>query len=72
METVIKTIRPGTREIDVIAEAEYAMQKAGGRIGNVSYLASGKRSSLAHQLSSLKIIDPGDVVVIDIHRMPEA
>ncbi len=67
METAIKTIKPGIREIDVIVESEYAMQKAGGRIGNVNYLASGKRSSLAHQLPSHKIIESGDVVVIDIH-----
>ncbi len=67
IETAIKTIKPGIREIDVIIECEYAMQKAGGRIGNVNYLASGKRSSLAHQLPSHKTIESGDVVVIDIH-----
>jgi Xaa-Pro aminopeptidase len=67
IETAIKTIKPGIREIDVIIESEYAMQKTGGRIGNVNYLASGKRSSLAHQLPSHKTIESGDVVVIDIH-----
>jgi Xaa-Pro dipeptidase len=67
METAIKTIKPGIRETDVIIEAEYAMAKAGGRTGSVNYLASGKRSSMAHQIPSQKKIENGDLVVLDIH-----
>lgn len=67
METAIKAVKPGIRETDVVIEAEYAMAKAGGRMGSPNYLASGKRSSLAHQIPSQKKIEKGDLVVLDIH-----
>jgi Xaa-Pro dipeptidase len=67
MEVAIKTIEPGVKESEVVLEAEYAMRKAGGRIPVLSYVASGKRSCLAHHVPSNKIIEKGDVVTLDIH-----
>lgn len=67
METAIKTIKPGITESDVELEAEYAMRKAGGRIPVINYVASGKRSLIAHHAPSAKRIEEGDVVTLDIH-----
>jgi Xaa-Pro aminopeptidase len=67
LETAIKNIRPGVKESDVVLEAEYAMRKAGGRIPVLNYVASGKRSCLAHHTASAKVIEAGDVVALDIH-----
>jgi Xaa-Pro aminopeptidase len=67
METAIKTIKPGIRESDVELEAEYAMRKAGGRIPVINYVASGKRSLMAHHTPSNKKIEAGEVVTLDIH-----
>lgn len=67
METAIKTIKPGVSEADVELEVEYAMRKAGGRIPVINYVASGKRSLIAHHAPSSKKIEDGDVVTLDIH-----
>lgn len=67
MEVAIKTIKPGLSENEVLIEVEYMMKKAGGGIGVRNYLASGKRSCLAHHIPSKKIIEIGDVVTLDIH-----
>ncbi len=67
METAIKTIKPGIRENEIILETEYTMRKAGGRIPITNYIASGKRSCLAHQGPSQKKIEKGDVITLDIH-----
>ncbi len=67
METAIRNIRPGISESDVELEAEYAMRKAGGRIPVINYVASGRRSLIAHHTPSNKNIEDGDVVTLDIH-----
>jgi len=67
LETAIKNIKPGVKESEVVLEAEYAMRKAGGRIPVLNYVASGKRSCLAHHTASAKAIEAGDVVALDIH-----
>lgn len=67
MQVAIDNIKPGVKESDVVLEAEYAMRKAGGRIPVLSYVASGKRSCMAHHTPSQKVIEQGDVVALDIH-----
>jgi len=67
LESAISNIRPGVRESEIALEAEYAMRKAGGRLGALTYVASGRRSSLAHHTPSGKKIEPGDVITIDVH-----
>jgi len=67
MDVAIKNVRPGVRESDVVLEAEYAMRKAGGRVTTLNYVGSGKRSCIAHHTPTQKVIEPGDVVTIDLH-----
>ena len=67
MQVAIDNIKPGATESDVVLEAEYAMRKAGGRVPVLSYVASGKRSCMAHHTPSRKVIEQGDVVALDIH-----
>jgi len=67
MKTAIKTINAGITESEIVLEAEYAMRKAGGRTPVLSYVASGKRSGMAHHTPSKKVIENGDVITLDIH-----
>ena len=67
MEVAIKNVRPGVSELDVLAEAEYAMFKAGS--GGSSFrpqVVSGERSLLTHPCASTKIINEGEIVVIHL------
>jgi Xaa-Pro dipeptidase len=60
MEAAIKNVRPGITELDVLAEAEYTMFKAGS--GGSSFrpqVVSGERSLLTHPCASNKIINAG-------------
>jgi len=67
MEAAIKAIRPGIRELDVLAEAEYAMLKAGSW-GNSfrPQVVSGDRTILAHPTASDKVIESGEIVVVHL------
>ncbi|MGC8660577.1 MAG: M24 family metallopeptidase, partial [Desulfomonilaceae bacterium] len=67
MEAAINVVRPGVTELDVLAEAEYAMLKAGS--GGSSFrpqVVSGERTLLAHPMASNKVIKAGEVVVIHL------
>lgn len=67
MEAAVKSIRPGVTELDILAEAEYAMLKAGS--GGSSFrpqVVSGERTLLTHPCASNKRIAPGEVVVIHL------
>jgi len=67
MMKALENIRPGVKESEVALEAEYAVRKAGGRLGALCYVSSGRRSGLAHHRPSGKEIEKGDVVTLDIH-----
>lgn len=59
-------IRPGMTELDVLAELEYRMRKAGGGIPAFdTIVASGVRSSMPHAHPTDKVIQDGDYVTID-------
>ncbi|PRR75736.1 M24 family metallopeptidase [Neomoorella humiferrea] len=67
MEAAVKSIRPGVTELDILAEAEYAMLKAGS--GGSSFrpqVVSGERTLLTHPCASNKRIASGEVVVIHL------
>jgi Xaa-Pro aminopeptidase len=67
MEAALEAVRPGVTELDIAAEAEYAMKKLGSEKPAFStFVASGKRTRLAHPLASRREIQPGDAVVIDL------
>ena len=67
MAAAIKAVRPGAAELEVLAEAEYAMIKAGS--GGSSFrpqVVSGPRTLLTHPCASEKKIETGEVVVIHL------
>jgi Xaa-Pro dipeptidase len=64
----IDAIKPGATEIDVAAEAEYAMRKAGAmRYGSSTFVDSGPHSIYLHGGASNRKIEAGDLVVVDVH-----
>jgi Xaa-Pro aminopeptidase len=67
MEAVIKSVKPGVTESQVAAEAEYAMRQAGADEFWRTYVSSGPRTQIAHGLPTQRKLQPGDLVMIDIH-----
>jgi Xaa-Pro aminopeptidase len=71
MAAAVKAVGPGVGELDVAAEAEYAMRKAGAEgYASATYVASGWRSAMAHGPASVKTIGPGEAV--QVHLAPIA
>ncbi|MCB2190262.1 MAG: Xaa-Pro peptidase family protein [Deltaproteobacteria bacterium] len=67
MEAALAAVAPGVSELEVAAEAEYVMRKAGSlRTAFSTFVASGERTLLAHPIASPKIMQPGEAVVIDL------
>jgi len=67
METAVKMLKPGITENEVAAEVEYAMRKAGGHgIATPVFVNSGIRSGWLHGTASDKVIEVGDLVVLDL------
>ena len=67
MAAAVKAAKPGASEIQIAAEAEYAMRQAGAEGFYRTYVASGPRTNIAHGLPTARKLQPGDLVVIDIH-----
>src|SRR5512137_1257887 len=68
VEAAISVIKPGATEIEVGAEAEYAMRKAGAMgYGSSTFVDSGPHSIFLHGGTSHRRIEDGDLVVIDVH-----
>ncbi len=64
----IEAIKPGVSEIEVAAEAEHAMRKAGTmRLGSSTFVDSGPHSIYLHGGTTRRKIEAGDLVVIDVH-----
>lgn len=62
-----EVLAAGLREIDVAAELEYAVRKAGGEgWASPTYVASGIRSAIAHAPASRKLLEEGDVVQVHV------
>lgn len=67
MSAAVKAVRPGVAELDILAEAEYAMLKAGS--GGVPFrpqVVSGERALLTHPCASGKKIQNEEIVVIHL------
>jgi Xaa-Pro aminopeptidase len=63
----LAAVGPGISELEVAAEAEYVMSKAGSlRPAFSTFVASGGRTLLAHPIASPKLIELGEPVVIDL------
>lgn len=65
-EHVLGYIKPGVKEIEIAAELEYFMKKAGAKGTSFdTIVASGKRSALPHGVATEKVIELGDAVTMD-------
>lgn len=65
-EHILDFIKPGVRELDLVAELEYFMKKSGSR--NVAFetiLISGPKTSLPHSVPSERKLQPEDFITID-------
>jgi Xaa-Pro dipeptidase len=71
LEMAVQAIRPGVREIDVVAEAMHELYRLGGELSHVAtpFVASGEHMAPPNRIPSDKIIRSGDVVFIDIGAM---
>jgi Xaa-Pro dipeptidase len=64
----VNAVKAGASEIDVAAEAEYAMRRAGAmRYGSSTFVDSGPHSIYLHGGTTQRKIENGDLVVIDVH-----
>ncbi|AZT90049.1 aminopeptidase P family protein [Caldicellulosiruptor changbaiensis] len=65
-EHILKFIKPGVSENEVVAELNYFILKTGAKgFSFEPIVASGKRSSLPHGTATNKKIEYGDIVTID-------
>ncbi len=67
MAKAIEAVKAGITESQVAAEAEYAMRQAGAEEFWRTYVSSGPRTNIAHGLPTLRKLQTGDLVMIDIH-----
>ena len=65
--TAARWLRPGISENEVGAEIEYAMRKAGGSgVAVPVFVNSGIRSNWLHGTATHKVVEAGDLVVVDV------
>ncbi len=67
MKAAVAAVKPGLNESQVAAKAEYAMRRAGAEEFWRTYVSSGPRTNIAHGLPTLRKLETGDLVMIDIH-----
>lgn len=65
-EAVARTLIPGKLEYEIQANLEYIFTTAGAMAAFPSIVASGTHSTTLHYTNNNKVIDAGDVVVVDI------
>lgn len=67
METATRWLRPGITENEAGAEIEYAMRKAGGSgVATPVFVNSGIRSGWLHGTAAHRVMEAGDLVVVDV------
>ena len=67
MRAAIEAVRPGIREYEVAAEAEYAMRKSGSEMTPfIPVVSSGYNASMFERVATEKTINAGDMVIMDI------
>jgi len=67
LKDVFETIKPGIRELDIASELAYTMRKKGAqREAFETIVVSGERSSLPHGKPSIKKINEGELITIDM------
>lgn len=67
-QAAIDAVRPGVRELDVVAEAMHTLFRLGGEEAHVTtpFVASGEHMAPPNRIASDKVIRDGDLVFIDI------
>nr|AAN04035.1 proline dipeptidase [Geobacillus stearothermophilus] len=66
LEATLPYIKPGAVELEIAAQLEYEMRKRGSEgIPFGTIVASGYRSALPHGRASNKVINSGELVVLD-------
>ena len=72
LEAAAEAIKEGATEIDIAAEAEYAMRGAGAmRYASSTFVDSGPHSLYLHGGTTSRKIHKGDIVVVDLHPVVE-
>lgn len=67
VESALKLIKPGVREIEISAEIEYQMKKRGASGPSFeTIVASGKRAALPHARPTSKRLRKNELVVLDL------
>jgi Xaa-Pro aminopeptidase len=67
IEAAIHAIKPGIKEYEIAAEAEYAMRLNGSEgIAFDTIVASGPRSAYPHGVCTNRVISRGDFVILDL------
>lgn len=70
MSRAAELMEPGRTELEIAAEAEYAMRKAGSEGTSFQIIvASGNNSWLPHSTTTLKKLARGELVVVDLGAM---
>jgi len=67
MAAAVQAVQEGVSESQVAAAAEFAMRQAGAEEFWRSYVSSGPRTNIAHGVPTARKLQPGDLVMIDIH-----
>jgi len=67
MQAAVNSVAIGVSESEIAGAAEYAMRREGAEGFWRSYVASGPRTNIAHGLPTNRIIQSGDLIMIDIH-----
>jgi len=67
MQAAVEAVKPGITESQVAAAAEYAMRQAGAEGFWRTYVSSGPRTNIAHGLPTLRRLQAGDLVMMDVH-----
>jgi Xaa-Pro aminopeptidase len=67
MQEVISLVKPGVKELDLAAEADYRMRRKGASGPSFdTIIASGVRSALPHARPTDKLVRKNELVVIDL------
>ena len=67
MQAAVEAAQPGVEETHVAAAAEHAMRLAGAEGFSRTYVASGRRTNIAHGLPTRRKLETNDLVMIDLH-----
>lgn len=67
MRAAIDAVRPGIKEYEVAAEAEYAMRRRGSEMTPfIPAVSSGSNASMFERVATEKTIEAGEMVIMDI------